>query len=359
MEPNITCYLKAAQKLKIPLVSYPEFCSIEIKLGAKRYTFRGGHTPFNDTGTNGLIGNKYCFNRIMTAAGFPVAKAIAVSRQNYINGQWHLPPINYPVVAKPTVNGYYGIDVFCNIQDEKTLIEYLEEHVDKRGFISIEAFHGGLTAYRVLVFFNKVIGVLRRDPAAVVGDGIHTLTQLIEIENEKRKRNLSVTMGPFIVDKECLTRLRELNLTLDYVPKTEEKVVLCYVCNAKRGGSMTDMGTSICPENAKLVIAAANALNLNIVGFDILCEDIMRPMSGSAIFVEANCNPDISIHERPLKGSHNPVGVIIMRRLIRWHPFSYAFSYLRQWFARGGIFLRFIILIAGLFGVIKLIQFLA
>jgi len=68
-------------------------------------------------------------------------------------------------------------------------------------------------------------------------------------------------------------------------------------------------------------------LNLKIMGIDIQCEDIMKPITASTgVIIEVNRNPSIRIHHEPLKGEPIAVGSMVMRRLIYRHPISYIYS---------------------------------
>ena len=327
---DLFLYLQAAKALKIHMEYREEFAGVLVKLAGKIYYFRKGYTPFNVGSSDDVARNKYSANYLLKKAGFPVPKANIISIKDRINGAWSLPKLTYPIVAKPTAYTSCGIDVFCNIKSEQILIEYLNEFVVKHKFISVETFEQSLKSYRVVVFFNKVIAVTQRDPACVIGDGIHTIGQLIDIENEKRAKITTVTLGDLKVDQEYKTKLNEMNLTLDYIPKATEKIVLCYTCNSSRGGTMRSLGRVICPENANLACKAAKVLNLNLVGFDIICEDIQRPIEKSRGFIiEANANPDISIHESPLAGDCVPMAKIFLKQLIKTHPIAYMLNYLK------------------------------
>ena len=206
-----------------------------------------------------------------------------------------------------------------------TLRAYLDDKKNHHKFITLEEFKLQPNAYRVLVFFNKVIGVTKRIPASIIGDGENTIRTLIALENKKREAlKKTVSLGPIRIDKEVDIKLGEMGLTLDAIPKKDEKIFLCYGCNSTRGGSMISLGRKIGKENKKLFCRAAKALNLNIVGFDVVCENINIPFNGSNGFIiEANHNPDISIHERAMSGVHNIVSKTILRRLIYQHPITY------------------------------------
>ncbi len=327
---SVSLYMQAAKALKIPMEYCGEFAGVLVRLARKIYYFRKGYTPFNAGSSDDVARNKYSANYLLKKAGLPVPIAHMISIKDCVNGVWSLPKLTYPIVAKPTAYTSGGFNVFCNIQNEQILTEYLNEFVVKHLFISLETFEQGLTSYQVIVFFNKVIAVTQRDPACVIGDGIHNINQLINIENEKRAKITTVKLGDIKVDQECKTKLKEMNITLDYIPKASEKIVLCYTCNSYRGGAMRSLGRKICQENAKLVCKASKVLNLNLVGFDIICEDIQLPIGKTRGFIiEANVNPDISIHEAPLAGVCVPIAKIFLKQLIKAHPIAYIFNYLK------------------------------
>ena len=327
MDKNALLYYNSACDLQLPARIIPDIDGFDIVLGKQRYFFRGGETPYNSGASVSVAANKYCMNKILQHAGFPVPLADAFQKKDLENTPVEslISALHFPLVVKPMNATSCGKDVLCNITNIAQLEAYLNQCYQRHQFLTVEEFHGGLASYRVLVFYNQVIGVVQRFPAAVVGDGIHTINELIAIENVAREQvKDSVSSGPIQVDDEYRIRLAELEMTLNTIPKEQERVVLCYTCNSTRGGTMTSLGTAICKENAQLLCRAARALNLNIVGFDVQCEDIRIPIEKSrGVIIEANHNPDISIHEAPMGGLPNPVSKKILRRLIRRHPLAY------------------------------------
>ena len=332
MNKNTVFLVRSATELKLPFRYREEFHGIEVFLAGHRYIFKSGYTPFNDSASVNLTANKYCFNRVLTTAGLPVPKATAVTREDFYDHHWaFLHNLTYPVVAKPTYGSSAGYHVLCGIADEATLIHYLEVHFKEHQAISIEEFHQNLTAYRVLVFFNRVIGVVRRDPAHVVGDGVHTIRELIDLENKNRALRPDLRAGPIVLDQEANFILTALNITADTIPALNERVVLAYNCNAMRGGTTFSLGAEICPENAKLACDVAKALNLNFVGLDVLCEDINIPIEQSrGIFIEGNCNADLTIHANPFAGTPLNTQKIVLKKLISRHPIAYGWHRLRR-----------------------------
>lgn len=334
MNKNTGLYYQSACALKLPTSMLQQMDGFAVNLGLRRYFFRGGETPFNCGSSLGVANNKYCTNKILAAAGFPVPKADAIGKDLYNNTNLEalIEHFNFPLVVKPTTGTMEGRDVLCNIGNRQQLHSYMKKCFQDHQFLSIEEFHGGLNSYRVLVFYYKVIGVVQRFPAKVIGDGIHTIRELIEINNCERERlKGSVSLGPIKVDEEYQIRLNELQMTLETIPQNNETVVLCYTCNSTRGGTMESLGKKICVENARMLCQAARALNLNIVGFDVACEDILVPIETSrGVIIEANQNPDITIHEHPILGISNQVSKKILRRLILRHPVAYFLGLFRK-----------------------------
>jgi D-alanine-D-alanine ligase-like ATP-grasp enzyme len=224
------------------------------------------------------------------------------------------------------VDGSLGIGVICNITTIKELAFYLNKYCSLYQSMIIEEFHGRLQSYRVLVFNRKVIGVVLCQPATVVGDGKHTIQELIDLTNIKRKE-ISNSLGPIVLDEECQIRLKELRINQEYIPATGERIVLCYTSNPTRGGSYESLGVTICKENRKIMTKIATTLNLGLIGIDLECTDITIPISQSqGVILEANHRPSMLIHEIPITGKPQPVTKKIMGSFIYRHPFAYLYS---------------------------------
>lgn len=323
MHINSSLYFKSGKSLFLPVMSCKDIYGFYIKLSKEKYFFRGGFTPFNNGSTNNVSDNKYCVNKLLELEGLPVPKAIGISKEEFEDNTWDLKDLKFPVVIKPTIGTSCGTDVLCNIKDIKTLKYHLSEKFKDYQYLSIEEFINNLNSYRVLVFYGKVIGVVKRIPAQIIGDGQHSIIELIKIENEKRKCfSGKVTFGDLKIDEESKIILEEQQLIETDIPNKGAIVKLCYNCNSTRGGTMISLGKQIDKTNATILCNAAKVLNLNIVGFDFLCENINIPINKTkGVIIEANYHPDITIHEYPMYGVNNRVSKTIMKRFFYMHPF--------------------------------------
>lgn len=313
-------------------VEIEAMCGFRLDLGNAIYYFRVGYTPFNDAVCASIAHNKFSANRILYQANIPVPDVLAITKIQYEKREYDLESLNYPVVIKPTWDSSYGDGVICNIKDKETLIPLLDKAFKKYGCISIEKFEKNLRSYRILVFFDKIIGIVERVPAHVIGDGIHNITQLIAIQNKERiQLEKTLTAGAIEIADETKMIFDMLGITAEYIPQKNEKMPIRYVCNAAAGGTVIGLSTQIIhPTNVYLACKAAKVLNLKLVGLDVLCEDIAKPIVETrGYFIEANSGPDITLHENAILGMPHRVSEIIVKKLISQQGITYK---LKRWF---------------------------
>ncbi len=328
MNKNSERYYQSALKLFLKAIPIAEIDGFEFYIGKKRFFNRGVINCFNDHCSVSIARDKFASNKLLERAGLPVPKAVTINREYFEKGYLEnvIFDLTFPLVIKPTLDGRRGRGVLCNIQTIEQLRTHLARSFVDDDYISIEEFHGNLNSYRVLILGKKVLGVVERFPAHVVGDGVHNLQELIDLKNTQRQQ-LSDILAPILIDDELHIRLQELGMTLDYVPAKGESVTVCYVCNSTRGGTFKALGQYICKENVALLVKAAKILNLNLVGFDVQCKDINLPIESTVgVIIEANANPSVRIHEQSTDGIPHNVTRTILLSLIYRHPLSYLYG---------------------------------
>lgn len=320
-------YYKSAQELLLPVNPIDEIHGFELILHKQHYYFYGGETPNNRATSARLARGKYFTNQTLKKAGIPVPQAVLLSKQEFIEHKISrvLSSLKFPMVIKP-LDKSEGTGVLCNIQSPNELEEMLIEHFHSYNLAIIEEFHGNLKSYRVLVFNQRVIGIVLRHPSQVVGDGTHNIKELCELTNDARKK-LNPYLGLINLGHEAQIRLKELGINEHHIPEDKEHVVLGYTSNATRGGTFETVDQRIGKENRKLMVRVAQTLGLNLVGIDVQCADLQSPIQHSnGVILEANEVPSIRIHELPMKGRPQMVTRKIMRSFIYQHPFAYLYS---------------------------------
>lgn len=96
--------------------------------------------------------------------------------------------IGFPVVLKPK-DGSFGRGVFVNITSTEELeacYDYTKE-LGTTDDIIIEQYIAGKD-YRLYVVGDEVVGAMHRQPPNVIGDGAHTIEQLIQLKNAEREK---------------------------------------------------------------------------------------------------------------------------------------------------------------------------
>ena len=224
--------------------------------------------------------------------------------------------IDKPIVVKPkSTNFGLGISIFPNCSNEGDIIKALTIAFKNDNTVLVEEFISG-KEYRFLVINNKVVGVLHRVPANVIGDGERTITQLVEIKNQDPLRgyHYRTPLEKIKLEENAELFLKQKNKNFNYVPKKDEVVYLRENSNISTGGDSIDY-TDDMPEKFKnIAIEAAKAVGAKICGVDMMIEDYSNEESNYAI-IELNFNPAIHIHSYPYKGKERKIAVEILELL--------------------------------------------
>ena len=185
---------------------------------------------------------------------------------------------NFNVVIKPT-HGVRGKGVFTRIHDETSFCScwrQLETILKKtrQGNILVEERFVG-TDFRFFVVDRRVLGVLERQPASLIGDGVSTVTQLVTAKNDARARNPDLRRRLLQVDGIVLANLQNQGLTLESTLPPGERIVLRDNANISTGGDSLDRTDEIPSKVKDLVESAVSAVpGLYTCGVDILAKNI-------------------------------------------------------------------------------------
>jgi cyanophycin synthetase len=226
--------------------------------------------------------------------------------------------IGYPVVVKPNLGGK-GAAIGIRLTDAEAVSAAFER---ARGFertrgrdplIVVERFIEG-DDHRMLVVDGKLIAVAKRLPAHVVGDGVHTVEELMEEVNRDPRRGTGFAklLVRLQLDAETKRMLAGVGYTGKTVPEKGETVLLRRTANISTGGTAVDMSDRVHPENREMAIRAAQAIGLDVAGVDFLSPDIRRSYKevGGGI-CEVNQSPGLRVHWVAEGESPDVVGPIL------------------------------------------------
>lgn len=192
--------------------------------------------------------------------------------------------------------------------------DYVKKH-DKRKLILVEEFFDG-EDLRLFVIGDKVVSVLKREPAYIIGDGIHTVRKLISTFNQEWRSTIKydLPLCPIPMDTETARRLHRSNMTLNSIPKNKQKVMLRWNANVSTGGRAIDVTDTVHPNIKKLAVQIARIAKLEITGVDILCKDITSSdvSAANVCVLETNDSPGVDIHHFPFVGKGENISKMIL-----------------------------------------------
>ena len=162
--------------------------------------------------------------------------------------------------------------------------------------------------FRGTLVGEKLVGVVRRDQPEVIGDGVHTLRELMEEENKRSERNGPI-FHKIIVDKETEIELKRENITLEDIPAKGKVVTFSQKTSRGCGGTTTEVTDIIHPDNKEMLEHLGKFLKDPLVGVDFIMEDITKSWREEQHcgIIECNSCPFIDLHHYPLFGKPNNV----------------------------------------------------
>ena len=146
---------------------------------------------------------------------------------------------------------------------------------------------------RIVVIDHEVVAAAVRRPARVVGDGRHTIAELIRAQSRRRS---AATGGESTIPVDDHTRdtIREAGCDLDDVLERGRELVVRRTANLHTGGTIHDVTADLHPALAEAAVAASRVLDIPVVGLDLLVPD---PGGPEHVFIEANERPGLANHE--------------------------------------------------------------
>lgn len=214
------------------------------------------------------------------------------------------------IVVKPNSTnfgqGVVILDENRKTEDFKKAVDYA---IALDSTVLIEEFFKG-KEYRFLVIGDELAAVLHRVPANVVGDGQHTIEELVEIKNQNPLRGKGyvtplekIQLG--VVEKDFLLKQ---NLTKKSILDKDQVVYLRENSNVSTGGDTIDYTDEMHPGYKDIAIKAAKALNAKICGIDIILKDYKEaPTEDNYCIIELNFNPALHMHNFPFEGKNRRV----------------------------------------------------
>ena len=314
--PSTGSIVQAAVARNIPFRRLTEGSLVQFGWGSRQRRIQAAEIDATGAIAETIAQDKELTKKLLDAAGVPVPQGRSVSDPE---DAWAAAQeIGLPVVIKPK-DGNQGKGVTVNVTTKEQLTAGFHTASEFRDEILVERYLPGHD-YRMLVIGDKLVAAARRDPPFVVGDGVHTVRQLVEEVNKdpRRGEGHSTSLTKIRFDDIALATLAARGLNADSVPEKGQRVVLRNNANLSTGGTATDVTDDVHPEVAARCIAAAHMVGLDICGVDLVCDSVLKPIEEqNGGIVEVNAAPGLRMHLSPSFGKSRPIGEAIMDTLFK------------------------------------------
>ena len=314
MGASTDALVKEAQILGIPWM-HLETCDL-FQLGYGKYQKRVQAALTSNTNIIGveLACDKEKTKKILAGMGIPVPLGMTIYSFNELKDA--IDKLGYPIVIKP-LNGNHGRGITIDIQDwEHAGIGYDRAREISKGVI-VEHFYQGRD-HRILVVNHKVVAVAERVPAHVFGDGIATISALVERENQDPRRGdgHDNMLTKIELDDSTAEMLSRQGWTLDTILPADRVCYLRATANLSTGGIAIDRTDEIHPDTLWLAERVSHIIGLDVAGIDVITTDITKTLAeADGTIVEVNAAPGLRMHISPSQGVGRNVAAPILNML--------------------------------------------
>ena len=222
--PSTASLVNAAEERDIPWLRLNRYSLVQFGHGRYQQRIQATTTTRTSNIAVELAGDKEETNGILRDLGLPVPEQRIVRRAT--DAVRAAKRIGFPVVLKP-LSGNHGRGVSINLKtpDEvETAFEKAQEHGRT---IIVESYIEGFD-HRLLVIDGELVAAAKREPGHVVGDGKHTIEQLVDIVNEDPRRGVGheKVLTRLEFDHQAERLLKKIGYDKDTVPVKDEIVYL-------------------------------------------------------------------------------------------------------------------------------------
>lgn len=305
--------IRAAGQMGIEVDTLAEFATdnILLKWHNKTVLFSSDGTPLDNFTYQAyeIARNKQLCKRFLKDLGLPFPDSIVFEKfsdsyqqiQSFIqSGQLY--------VCKP-LSGAEGDGVCMNLKTTTDVEAAWTRWNHKYSTFLIEEQKQG-SDLRIQAIGGKLVAACHRKPASIIGDGIHSLNDLI-----KQKKTLIQSKNPanrLEVDSECKQLIARQGLSLHAIPQAGLEIQLKYVANMSQGAIGTDITREIHIHYHEWIERIAKHLNLSIFALDVLTLNYtIQPTRFNAWILEINGKPYWYHHTFTERRQHDMATMIL------------------------------------------------
>ncbi len=299
--PSTGAIVQEAETRDIPHIRLNTQSLVQLGYGVNQQRIQATVTGRTNMIAVDLASDKDATKKLLGSMGVPVPRGSQIVDEDEIEAT--VERLGFPVAVKPLdANHGKGITVGLRTLEEVRAAFPLAKKYSRR--VIIEQSLTGQD-FRALVINKRLVAVAERIPAHVVGDGEHTVRELIEITNRDPRRGYGHENVLTLIDLDAQTEtlLGAHGLTPDTIPAAGDVLYLKTTANISTGGTAIDRTDDVHPFNVSLFERIARIIGLDVAGIDVVAPDITTPLTenGGGI-IEVNAAPGFRMHLAPSDG---------------------------------------------------------
>jgi cyanophycin synthetase len=308
--PSTAAIVDAARARNIPTRRLNAGSLVQMGQGIKQRRIWTAESDFTSAIAESIAQDKQLTKTMLKSAGIPVPEGREVDSPE---DAWSAAQeIEAAVVVKP-VDANHGRGVFMDLTEEQQVRTAYSEALKEGSGVIVERFASG-NEHRLLVVGKHLVAAAAGDAAAVIGDGEHSIRELIDLQinsDPRRGDEESKPLNTVLVDALTIVEIERQGFQPESVVPAGVKVIV------RRNDNLShDVTDLVHPSVAEHAVMAAQIVGLDIAGIDMVVEDISRPMEEQGgVIVEVNAGPGLLMHLKPLVGKPRPVGEAIVNHL--------------------------------------------
>ena len=312
--PTTQSIVDEAARRGIPALRLNSQSLVQLSYGKYQKHIVASTTPLTSNIAVEMASDKELTVRLLGDVGLPVPRnVLARSVDEAVAAAERL---GFPLVTKP-LDVSHGRGVSLNLNSADEVRWGYEQAAIYTKYVLVEQFLAGKD-YRVLVINNKVVAAAERVPAHVVGDGVHTISELVDIVNADPRRGLGheKVLTRITINQQAERLLEQAGFTMNTVLPAGQIFHLRSTANISTGGTAIDRTAEIHYTNSEIARRAARIIGLDIAGIDFITPDITKPIDevGGGI-VEVNAGPGFRMHLQPSEGTPRNVARPVIEML--------------------------------------------
>jgi cyanophycin synthetase len=312
--PSTRAIVEAAARRRIPWERVGTGSIVRLGWGRHRRFIQAATSDLTSSVAVETVSDKDLTKLVLEQAAVPVPAGHVVTTEDEAAAAFER--LGAPVVVKP-LDGRQGYGVSLNLSTPGEVREAFHIARDFSSNVLVEELLVGRN-YRVLVVGGETVAASERLPCHVIGDGAHSVAELIEMANRDplRGEGHEKPLTKIVVDEIVLAHLRKSGVRLADVPEAGRPVTLRDGINLSTGGVARDVTDDVHPSVKRLCERAARAVGLDVCGVDLVLEDISRPFErGRGGVIELNASPGLRMHHFPSEGRARDAGGKIVEML--------------------------------------------